>query len=235
MGFLDRLFGGDDARRQHVEPHRYPPSQQQRATDRRVDAQSGADGRTPDAVALERYRYLLRSAPPERIEQAHAEAFGHLTSDQRRRVFVGLARELPPAERPLSADPGDLARAATRAELRSPGAVEQLLTQSDAGAPAVAGVDGSSGSAVATNGYRREGPSFGSMFAGSLLGSVAGYVIASSVMSAFLPTEWGDPGDASDASSWGDGDGGAAGYDNGADAGYDVGGWGGGFGGGFDI
>lgn len=238
MGFLDRLFGGD-AGRQHTEQHQYPSSQQQRrVTDRRTATQSGAGGRTPDEVALERYRYLLRTAPPERIEQAHAEAFGHLTSDQRRRVFVGLARELPPDERPLSADPDDLARAATRAELRSPGTVEQLLTQSDVDAfPVAAGVDGSSGSALAANGYRGQGPSFGSMFASSLLGSVAGYVIASTIMSAFLPNEWGDSADASsgDESSGGEGDSGTAdagtdtaGYDTGADAG----GWGGDFGGG---
>ena len=231
MGFLDRLFGGGDAGRQHTEQHQYPSSQQQRrVTDRRTATQTGAGGRTPDEVALERYRYLLRTAPPERIEQAHAEAFGHLTSDQRRRVFVGLARELPPEERPLSADPDDLARAATRAELRSPGTVEQLLTQSDMDAPQVAaGVDGSSGSALAANGYPGQGPSFGSMFAGSLLGSVAGYVIASTIMSAFLPNEWGDPADASSGDEPGEGDSGA---DAGTDAGYDAGGWGGDFGGG---
>ena len=32
-----------------------------------------------DEQAIARYRYLLRTAPPEAIEQAHAEAFAQLT------------------------------------------------------------------------------------------------------------------------------------------------------------
>src|SRR3712207_7066023 len=43
-----------------------------------------------DEQAVERYRYLLRTAPPGAIEQAHAEAFAQLTPAQRRLVLEGL-------------------------------------------------------------------------------------------------------------------------------------------------
>jgi hypothetical protein len=33
-----------------------------------------------DEAAVERYRYMLRTAPPETIELAHAEAFAKLTN-----------------------------------------------------------------------------------------------------------------------------------------------------------
>ena len=48
-----------------------------------------------DEQAIERYRYLLRTAPPETIEQAHAEAFAQLTPEQRRRVLASLADAVP--------------------------------------------------------------------------------------------------------------------------------------------
>ena len=43
--------------------------------------QAGASGRDPDEVAVERYRYMLRTAPPETLEHAHAEAFAKLSRD----------------------------------------------------------------------------------------------------------------------------------------------------------
>src|SRR5215212_1225886 len=113
MGLLDRLFG--------------------RSSDRpRRDAsfgpqQGGRSAMTADEQAIERYRYLLRTAPPETIEQAHAEAFAQLTPDQRRQVLVDLARDLPPAERSSDDDPRSLARMATRAELRQPGTLERAF------------------------------------------------------------------------------------------------------------
>jgi hypothetical protein len=81
-----------------------------------------------DRTAIERYRYLLRTAPPENIEEAHADAFARLTPAQRRQVLERLADELPAAERPTSSDdPGSLARAATRAEMRRPGTLERVF------------------------------------------------------------------------------------------------------------
>ncbi len=113
MGLLSRLFGSES---QHEGAPRRPPP-----------AQPGSD-----AYALERYRYMLQTAPPETIEQAHAEAFEKLTSEQRRQVLAELGRSAPheekaALERTPPDDPRALARAATRAEIRQPGIMERTL------------------------------------------------------------------------------------------------------------
>jgi hypothetical protein len=114
MGLLDRLFG-TERRATH------PPSPP-----------------TTDEQAIQRYRYLLETAPPETIEQAHEEAFAKLTPEQRRLVLAGLAQAAPPAERasiestPLN-DTRALARTATRAEIRQPGVLERTLASGGAG------------------------------------------------------------------------------------------------------
>lgn len=77
-----------------------------------------------DAQALERYRYMLATAPPEDIERAHTEAFAQLTPEQRQQALAALAQHVPPGEI-RGADPASLARAATRAELRQPGTIER--------------------------------------------------------------------------------------------------------------
>ena len=130
-------------------------------------------GGSPDqeTYALERYRYMLQTAPPETIEQAHAEAFQRLTPEQRRQVLSELVRAAPPHERggiektPYD-DPGALARAATRAEVRQPGFMERTLGASP-GAGFGAGLLGSfaagfAGSMVANSFFA----SLGSGFAG---------------------------------------------------------------------
>jgi hypothetical protein len=113
MGFLDRLLGRErrdpDERGYESEPPR------------RDDDVSAEDER-----ALERYRYLLRTAPPERIEQAHEEAFAKLTPEQRRLALEQLSREVPD-EPGRDDDPRSLARLATRAEMRRPGTVERAF------------------------------------------------------------------------------------------------------------
>jgi len=122
-----------------------------------------------DDIAIARYRYLLRTAPPETIEQAHAEAFAQLTPEQRRRVLQELCNELPEAERAAAARAGDspeqLARVATRAEIRQPGVLERTF----GGLGATPGAAG-----------------FGSLFASSLLGSVAGTVLGSMIAQHFF-------------------------------------------------
>jgi hypothetical protein len=124
-----------------------------------------------DEQAIGRYRYLLKTAPPETIEQAHAEAFAALTPEQRRKVLQRLSDEMPETERRAVGDddsPGALARAATRAEIRQPGAIER----------AVGGIGaGPSGAAM---------PGFGSMLAGSMLGSLAGTVLGGMVAQHFF-------------------------------------------------
>ncbi|HTQ00316.1 MAG TPA: hypothetical protein VMN56_13390 [Casimicrobiaceae bacterium] len=123
-----------------------------------------------DEQAIARYRYLLRTAPPEAIEQAHAEAFAQLTPEQRRRVLEELAADLPDAERNAAwragDAPGALARVATRAELREPGAMERAWSRMGA-APGAA-------------------PGLGSMFAGSLLAGMAGSVLGTMIAQHFF-------------------------------------------------
>ncbi|WP_166844657.1 hypothetical protein [Isoptericola sp. BMS4] len=244
MGFLDRLLGRTrDERSFHGVPGRsghaphtgeapdkygYAPEPGQEPFGPPATPGYGASGggtagggtarRDPDEVAVERYRYLLRTAPPDAVEQAHAEAFARLTPEQRRRVLDELGAGVPPAERATSDDPRSLARMATRAEMREPGTLERSFRQDTA-----------------------RGPGFGSMVGSSLLGTVAGVVIGSAVANALFGPAFGDPtqdlaGDASDT--------GADSGDTGADAGSAEAGApddGGGFGdflggdGGFDV
>lgn len=172
MGFLDRLFGSEQ------------PQPRTSGTANRVAL-------SDDERALERYRYLLRTAPPETIEQVHVEAFSRLTDSQRALIYEELSKGAATGERPLSSEPETLARAATRAEVRNPGSLENSLSGASAGRTPGA-------------------PGFGSMLATSMLGTVAGYVIGSALVSAFLP--WG--GDDASAGS----DSADVGADQGADA-----------------
>jgi hypothetical protein len=169
MGFLDRLFGTDGAAA--------PAARRARPTD--------------DERAIERYRYLLRTAPPETIEEVHREAFAKLTEEQRAMVYEELSKGAGTGERPLSSEPATLARAATRAEMRNPGTLERSLSN-----PAY------------------NGPGFGGMIASSLIGTVAGYVIGSALVSAFLPWDGGSVDAAADP-----------GADTGGDFGGDFGGF----------
>jgi hypothetical protein len=125
-----------------------------------------------DDQAIARYRYMLKTAPPETIEQAHAEAFAQLTPEQRRRVLQELSSGMSPGERMAAARAGDdprlLAQLATRAEIRQPGTMERAL----------GGVGGMAGSVGQ--------PGMGSMFAGSLLSSMAGTVIGSLIAQQFF-------------------------------------------------
>ena len=66
-----------------------------------------------------RYRYMLQTAPPETIEQAHEEAFAKLTPEQRRIALRQLRATLPEHEQAAGArsqaDPKTLAQMATQA------------------------------------------------------------------------------------------------------------------------
>src|SRR5262245_58272615 len=77
-----------------------------------------------DDQAIQRYRYMLATAPPEEIERAHEEAFAKLTPDQRRQALQALAQYVPPSEL-HGDDAASLARTATRAEVRQPGTIER--------------------------------------------------------------------------------------------------------------
>jgi hypothetical protein len=81
---------------------------------------------------------MIKTAPPETIEQAHQEAFAKLTPEQRRQVVAELAQAAPEQERAAIAatsadDPRAMARVATRAEIRQPGMMERTLGGSGMG------------------------------------------------------------------------------------------------------
>ncbi len=200
----------------------------------------GSVRRDPDEIALERYRYLLRTAPPDAIEAAHAEAFAALSPEQRRKALEGLAREIPEPElgdaQAAGDDPKALARVATRAEMLKPGTIERVF----GGVPARGGLLGGLG--------------FGGSFLSMLAGAFVGTTIANALFTDYgYPP--GDPAsgqDASDAGGEGEGEAGSeseggsdsdagGGEDSDAGDGGDFGGDGGGFGGdfggdaGFDI
>jgi hypothetical protein len=125
-----------------------------------------------DEQALERYRYLLRTAPPDAIEQTHEEAFSRLTPEQRRMALEQLAEVSDPAERrQASDDPRDLARMATRAEIRRPGILERVFGPARSGPGSVGG---------------GLGMGLGGVLAGSLLGSIAGSVLGSAIAHSFF-------------------------------------------------
>jgi hypothetical protein len=210
MGFFDRLFGTEQ------------PEQSARTP-------APTRKRSDDEIAVERYEYLLRTAPPETIEQVHTEAFAKLTPQQRDILFNKLTESATRSEAPKDAAPASLAVAATRQEMQQPGTMARAL-----------------------GGY---GPSFGSTFASSLLGSVAGYVIGSAIVDSFFPNDFGNTDGNTDGNSDGNTDGSDGNSDNAAnnsndnsadasntsyadggyDGGYDSGSDGGGFDGGGDF
>src|SRR4051812_44345501 len=129
MGLLSRLFGRDRGQSSPYGPGYTDPYPQQGYGTARPDPgrQAGRPAQTEDERAIERYRYLLRTAPPDQVEAAHAEAFGKLTPDQRRQVLEQLSAAVPASERPRSDDARTLARTATRAEFRQPGFLERTF------------------------------------------------------------------------------------------------------------
>jgi hypothetical protein len=190
MDMLRRLFGGDE-----------PESRDARSVPRSRNL-------SPDEQAVERYRYLLRTAPPETIEEAHAEAFARLTPEQRRMVLQELDSTLTPAERTAGAayyeDQRSLARLATRAEMRQPGTLERTWS----GMPAGAGMGGIG---------------MGGFMMGNFMSTIAGVVVGSMIADAFLGDAGFDAGSSETADASADTSG-AEGGDAGADSGLGDGG-----------
>jgi hypothetical protein len=188
MGFLDRLLGRSSA---PAEPRPAAPAE------------------LTDEQALERYRYLVRTAPPDRIEQAHEEAFAKLTPEQRQQALRDLSAEVPEEERAAGDDPRSLARMATRAEVNRPGTVERAF--------------GGGGG----------GMGMGGALLGSFAAAFAGTVIAQSLFSELTADEAsadegggeGDSGDAGAEADAGQGDFGGGDFSGGDFGGGDVGGF----------
>jgi len=200
MGFLDKLLGREQtpARPMFSEP-----------------AYNAPRPNTTDEQALARYRYMLQTAPPETLEQAHEEAFAKLTPEQRRMALEQLSDATPESERAgLSDDPRSLARAATRAEMREPGTMERRFGGGGMGGGGMGGMG------------------IGGMMAAGLLTSIAGGFIGSAIAGSFFnsPGVAQDYGQSAEAQQAGDADMAQnASADSGADAGADTGGDGGGF------
>ena len=190
MGILERILG------QRPES---TGGAQSRANPRPPSGSGGISPAGPptDQQAVERYRYLLRTAPPEAIEQAHAEAFAQLTPAQRRLVLEGLSKDLPPQERTDRDDPRSLARLATRAELRRPGTLER----------AFGGI-----------GPRGTGIGLGGLVAVDFLSTIAGVVVGTAIAQAIFDDGGNDQGD-QDGAEAGDADSSSAGADTGSDTG----------------
>ena len=167
MSIIDKLLGREEAT-------------QQQQTRRQVEDQP-LTGRLSDEQAVARYRYMLQTAPPETIEQAHTEAFARLTAEQRRLVLEELSADAPEAERARAKDdPRSLARMATRAEIRQPGTIERTFGRMGGGA------------------------GLGGIMAGSFLSSIAGVVVGSAIAQAFFGGAGAEGGDQQDAGEAGD-------------------------------
>ncbi|MBA3323601.1 MAG: hypothetical protein H0T45_19440 [Pyrinomonadaceae bacterium] len=152
MGIMDKILGRDEE-----------PEQQRRTMAGGTSSGNQAVEKSADEQALERYRYMLQTAPPETIEQAHAEAFAKLTPEQRQMVLQQLTQSVPETERAAAKDdPQSLARMATRAEVRQPGTMERTFSSMGGGM------------------------GMGGMMAGSFLSSIAGVVVGSAIAQSFF-------------------------------------------------
>lgn len=183
MSFFSRLFGRKaEPEAQRPTPKRYASYGDQAASEGfefgRERSKWGTafdddPARSSDEQALQRYRYMLRTAPPDTIEQAHAEAFAKLTPTQRAQALQDLTATLPEYERAALAlpqpqdDPQTLARMATRAEMRQPGTLERVF----GGSSAIGG----------------------GMTAGTILGSLAAGFVGSLIAQQFFASLAADP------------------------------------------
>jgi hypothetical protein len=202
MGLLDRLFGGNRDRQRGDAPRYAPAASTPQDTPRPARPGQGRGG--GDEAAIERYRYLLRTAPPEAIEQAHAEAFATLTPEQRRTVLTELGSRVPASERAASDDPQALARMATRAEMRQPGLLERTFS----------GRGGAMGGGYGMGG----GMGMGGMLAGGLFASMAGAFVGTAIANEIFDDDHGnDAGDNNDDSNNDNNGNGSDGNDSGND------------------
>jgi hypothetical protein len=154
MGFLDKLLGRTPSEQQRQSG--YATGRGTASGSTQVPPQPGA---SEEERAVARYRYLLRTAPPEQLEALHTEAFSKLTPEQRQQLLRELS-SASPTEAGSSTEPADLARAATRAEMRQPGTLQNTFSRGSFGGG---------------------GMGMGGMFAGSMMGTIAGVVVGSAI------------------------------------------------------
>ncbi len=118
MGLIDRLFRG------------------------RRGSEEGDTRPLTAEEALARWRYLVGTAPPEALSEAHGHALEALGEVPRaevlQRLRAGLSALEPGAVVP--ADPAAMMRAAARAERRTPGFLERALAADARGRQGLAGL-----------------------------------------------------------------------------------------------
>ncbi|BDZ57232.1 hypothetical protein [Barrientosiimonas endolithica] len=161
---------------------------------------------TEDEQAVQRYEYLLRTAPPEKLEQAHEQAFAQLTPAQRQQVLNKLA-QANPDETPRDDSPQSLARSATRIEMQRPGTLRNAF-----GGPGGGQLRGGMGGA---------GLGMGGLLLGTVAAAFVGTAIANELFNDM--DAQGELADGADPGAEGGDQGGDAG-DPGADQGGDLGG-----------
>jgi hypothetical protein len=133
---------------------------------------SPSDASSEEALALARYKYLLRVAQPEVLEQIHRESFATLLPGQRERLFLRLRHDLCDGQRPASSEPPELAHAAVAAHEEDPGYLVRLLRRPGQGI--------SEGHTVPA---QSKGAPEDLLFAGSVLGAVAATAAGSATAS----------------------------------------------------
>lgn len=100
MSILDKLFGHEEQPKKEPQQPQYQPPQQQYQPPPQQAQQQAANQPISNDQAIARYQYMLKTAPPETIEQAHQEAFAQLTPEQRRIVLQQLSSTVPRANVP---------------------------------------------------------------------------------------------------------------------------------------
>ncbi|WP_439692353.1 hypothetical protein ACRQ4B_15855 [Curtobacterium sp. SP.BCo] len=196
----DKLTGDDRGRQQgapqygqpeYGQPQQYTPQggqSQQSAPQygqpqQSAPQQAAGQQRGPvdaDRVAIAKYDYLLRTAPPEQLEQVHHDAFARLTPAQRQQIRNRLNSELPPHEHLRDDSAGGMARAMTRGEVSRPGLVRRVL----GGAGGRNGAPGGRGRGGAFAGGAAVGA--GAMALGGLGAAVAGGAVLSAAAGPIL-------------------------------------------------
>src|SRR5271170_753228 len=105
MSIFDKMFGHEEKPKQEPQqqaPQPPPPPGGYGPPPQGAYGQPPQGGYAPpppmtDEQAIARYKYMLKTAPPETIEQAHQEAFSQLTPQQRQQVLQQLTSAMPPA------------------------------------------------------------------------------------------------------------------------------------------
>lgn len=128
---------------------------------------SSTDSSAEEARVLALYKYLLRVAEPDVVEQVHREAFATLAPEQRERLVLRLNHDLSEAQRPAGSEPSELARSAVAAHQGDHGYLVRLLRRPGQGV--------SEGHTV----QEQSAAAGGLLFAGSVLGPVAATAVSS--------------------------------------------------------